>query len=109
MENKMLEAKFHQEMLDTYYVAARKLHYRATRFLNMVNEQGGVKTAKTLLQSDEISYGLTGLYLGGCLDISVEALVLKPEYATLFTAEERAKARANLAAVHYIASWDEGK
>lgn len=109
MEDKTLEVRFHQEMLDTYYEAARALHYRAVRFLNMVNENGGIKTAKTLLQSDEISYGLTELYLGGRLDISVEALVLKPEYATLFSNEERAKARAHLAEVHYKAPWDEGR
>lgn len=109
MDMKALEAKFDSEMLDLYYEAAKVLRYRAIRFLNMVNEHGGVKTAKMLLQSNEVSDGFTKLWENGCLDLSVEARVLKPEYASLFSDEERAKARAHLAAARYIAPWDEGK
>lgn len=109
METKTLEAKFESEMLDLYYEAARVLHYRATRFLNMVNDYGGVQTAKMLLQSNEGSDGFTKLWEGGQLDLSVEARVLKPECAALFSDAERAKARAHLAAVHYKAPGDEGK
>src|SRR2546422_1730479 len=109
MSENILEAKFDQEMCDTYTKAAKEIRYHATAFLHMMNEHGGVQTAKLLLQSNEISDGFTKLWQEGKLDISAEALVLKPEYAPLFSAEERTKARRRLADVRYPAPWDSGK
>ncbi len=67
------EAKFDQEMRDTYTKAAKEIRYHATAFLHMMNEHGGVQTAKLLLQSNEISDGFTKLWQEGKLDISAEA------------------------------------
>lgn len=44
----------------------------------------------------------------GLLDHSLEAMVLKPEHASLFSAEELATARRKLADLEYRAPWDTG-
>lgn len=105
-DNALLKKQFNGEMLALYTKAAKELHYYATRFLQMVNEHGGWETARMLLQSEVFSDGLTRFWEEGRLDLSVEALVLKPEYATLFSFSELDKARKILADLHYTAPWD---
>ena len=99
------EAAFHQEMLDTCREAA-KLGYRPTRFLQMVNQDGGVATAHRLLATGGPADGLTRLWELGRLDISLEAIMLKLEYRSLFSDEERSIARERLTEIRYKASWD---
>lgn len=98
-------AQFHQAMLATYQESV-KVGYRPTRFLQMVNERGGVETARIILGQESTSDGFTTLWEKGRLDLTVEAQVLKPEFADLFTEEDRAKARARLAEVSYTPPWD---
>ncbi len=100
-----VEAAFHQEMVNTYNEAAR-LGYRPTRFLQMVNELGGLRTAHRLLATDGPSEGLGRLWELERLDISLEAIVLKPQYADLFSEDEIKQARQRLADVHYKPPWD---
>ena len=52
------------------------------------SNKGGVEAAKSLLDTDECSQGLTFLYEARRLDISMEALILEPQWSTLFTKEE---------------------
>jgi hypothetical protein len=103
-----LETAFHQEMLDTYEKSVRAINYRPSAFLKLVNELGGVAAARRLLARDEPSDGFTTLRQHHRLELSVEALVLKPKYASLFTEAERARARQRLAEVKYRPSWDSG-
>ncbi len=103
-----LEATFEREMVRTYQEAAR-LGYHATYFLQKVDELGGVGAAHSLLSSDEPASGFTRLWELGRLDLSVEAVALKPEYASLFSVEERARARQRLADLNYKAPWDRGE
>ncbi len=100
-----LEAKFESELYNTYHQAAAK-GYRATYFFQMLGKYDGVGTAQRLLASDEVAEGLMKLWELQQLPISVEAIVLKPEYAALFTDSERARARHRLAALNYKAPWD---
>jgi hypothetical protein len=90
-----LERRFDAAMLDIYHGAAR-LGYRPTRFLEMVQVHGGVETAHRLLATDKVQDGLGELFLLGRLDLTVEHHVLLPEYAPLFTADERHTARQRL-------------
>jgi hypothetical protein len=106
MTNSPLAAQFHQAMLDGYQELAQ-LNYRATYFRQMVQEHGGVEAARRLLRQDNVAAGLTTLWELGRLDLSVEAFVLRPEYAELFTEAERASARQRLAALNYTAPWDQ--
>lgn len=85
-----LEPAFHETMVSIYEMAKAECHYNATRFLQLVNEHGGLHAAKTLLHSDGYSDGLTRLWEEGRLDISMEALVLKDPWRSLFTTEELA-------------------
>lgn len=96
-----LERRFHQAMIDVYINAKRECNYNATYFLRMVNEYGGLQAARRLLASDKITYGFTALWECGRLDLSMEANVLKPEFAPLFTDVEREIARTRLVQYGY--------
>jgi hypothetical protein len=65
-------------------------------FLQMALEYGGVETARRHLWKDDVSDRFTTLWELKRLDLSVEAYVLRPENAPLFTAEERGIERARL-------------
>ena len=90
------ERQFHRAMVAIYETAKRDLGYNATRFLQMISEQGGLATARQLLWSDQPSDGFTTLWSHHRLDLTVEAHVLKPDYATLFTDADREQARRRL-------------
>ena len=81
-----------------YETAKRELGYNATRFLQMISEQGGLVTARQLLWSDQPSDGFTTLWSHHRLDLTVEAHILKPEYQTLFTDADRQQASHRLEA-----------
>ncbi len=91
-----LENKFEQAMRDIYKRAKKECDYLANRFLQMVNERGGLSTAKFLLHEKHISEGFEKLWEKGRLDISVEKVVLNPEWKSLFTEEERGIAKSRL-------------
>lgn len=90
------ETQFHECMLDIYQRAKDECDYKAARFLRMVVERGGVDTAHDLLASSEWSDGLTTLWECGRLDLTVETLVLREDFESLFSEEERAIARRRL-------------
>jgi len=92
---------FHNEMISIYLNAKAICKYNATRFLQMVNEQGGLNAAKSLLHSEGFSDGLFALYECGRLDITMEALVLQVPWSKLFTAEELFIAKKRLGELGY--------
>lgn len=91
-----LELLFDTAMFDIYRRAKAEAGYNATRYLQMLDEHRGLGTARILLHANTVSEGYTALWERGRLDLTVEALVLKPEYASLFTDEERAIAQRRL-------------
>ena len=93
-----LDQQFHQAMLDLYDAACGlKPPYRPTRFLAMVNERGGKNTADHLLATDHPSEGFTELFMRDRrLDLSVEYLVLRNPWRSLFSPEQLAVARDRL-------------
>ena len=91
-----LEDQFHKAMIDVYQNALRDCTHRAAYFLQMVGRQGGVETAKKLLDSNDTEHGSTALWKCGRLDLMFEYLVLQPKYADLFTDEEKEMARNRL-------------
>ena len=90
-----LERQFHQEML-RIYDEATKLRYHPTRFLQMVDQQGGLNAAKQLLAGDTLSSGFVRLFELGRPDLTVESLVLKDPWCRLFTDEELNEAERRL-------------
>ncbi|PYM20425.1 MAG: hypothetical protein DMD81_01740 [Candidatus Rokuibacteriota bacterium] len=92
-----LEERFESEMVEIVYRrAGRETGYWASYFLRAVRRHGGVAAARRLLGGATPSKGLVKLRDKNRLDLAMEALVLKPEYATLFTDEERAIAARRL-------------
>jgi hypothetical protein len=83
-------------MVEIYVRAKRELNYNASRFLQMLDDQRGLSAAKMLLAAAKPSDGFTKLWESGRLDLSVEAYVLREEFAPLFTEEERLIAKSRL-------------
>ncbi|GHO73951.1 hypothetical protein KSD_17220 [Ktedonobacter sp. SOSP1-85] len=101
----ILRQEFHEAMINLYRETMKAIGYRATQFYHMVNEEGGVETAHRLL-AKEPTDGFTKLWEKKRLDLSVEALVLKPQFASLFDENEREMARRRLKDFRYKAPWD---
>jgi hypothetical protein len=91
-----LPEHFTEGMINAYYLLGEETGYRPQSFLNSVNRHGGVEAARRLLRSSEPQEELDMLLKMHRLDISVEAFVLKPEYASLFSDDEREIARSRL-------------
>jgi hypothetical protein len=92
-----LEARFENEMIETVYrTSGRETGYWAAYFLRAVKRHGGVTAARRLLATKRLSKGLITLHEKGRLDLAMETLVLKPEYVSLFTDEERVTAARRL-------------
>lgn len=77
------------EMIAIYQKAKMECGYNANRFLQMVTSQDGLTIAKGFIQKNNPTDGFTALWELGRLDLTVEALILKPKYKELFTDEER--------------------
>jgi hypothetical protein len=90
-----LEKAFHARLIGAYN-SAKAIGYNATRFLGMVSEHGGLEAARILLHSSGVSDGYTAMWERGRLDLTVEAIVLEAEWATLFSDTERRTAIARL-------------
>ncbi len=96
-----LEEEFHAAMMTTYEEGVKRGYYPAY-FLQMLHEYGGVATAKRLLATREIQSGLMKLYELGLLDSSMEAYVIKDQFQSLFTEEERKEAHRRLKELGYF-------
>ena len=90
-------------MIDIYVTAKKECGYNASRFLQILGTKGGVAAAKQLINKPGGTDGFTTLWEHGRLDLSVEAHVLKLEYAELFTDEERRICRERLEQFGYMA------
>ena len=91
-----LEKRFEQDMISIYTTAKKECGYNANRFLQMIGAKGGLATAKQLIGKPGGTDGFTTLWEHERLDLSVEAYVLKPEYAELFTEDEKNMCRDRL-------------
>jgi 5-methylcytosine-specific restriction enzyme A len=90
-----LRKEFHKDMIAIYQNAKKECGYNATRFLQMVAAQDSVTVAKSFIHTKPTE-GFTTLWELGRLDLTVEALMLQPKYASLFTDEEREVVRERL-------------
>lgn len=89
-------ADFGRAMLTIYERTKQEADYTASFFLSMLAELGPLGTARKILNSPAVSDGFANLWERGRLDLTVEALVLQPEYSPLFTQEELSRARNRL-------------
>jgi len=92
-----LDAQFEHDMIETVYrTSGRQTGYWAAYFLRAVKRHGGVPAAKRMLATKGLSKGLITLHEKGRLDLAMETLVLRPEYVSLFTDDERVTAERRL-------------
>ena len=101
MSTNELETAFHERMRQIYDQAEDECGYKATRFLQMVNVDGGLAAARKLLSAGGYSEGLTRLWEEKRLDISMEATILQEPWQQLFTEQELAIARKKLEELGY--------
>jgi hypothetical protein len=85
-----------QALMTAYTRAKTECKYNATRFLQMLSEHGGLETARILLHAPGVSEGYSKLFEKGRLDLTLEYVVLQPEWQDLFTSDELAIARKRL-------------
>lgn len=96
-----LEREFDMAMMNIYHRAKSEAGYNATRFLQMLQEHRGLKTARILLHAHHVSDGYTALWERGRLDLTVEALILQRKWYPLFLDQERGIARKRLEDYEY--------
>ena len=96
LDPKAAEAQFDGAMIEIYRQTGAQFGYWPHYYLRMVRELGGVAAAKKLLADSNVSAGFLRLVRERRLDLSVEYLVLRVRYASLFTERERAVARQRL-------------
>jgi hypothetical protein len=93
--------EFERAMRDIATRSKTEAHYNPTLFISMISEHGGLGTAKRLLASAEVSSGFTALWERGHLDLTVEALVTDPRFASLFSETEVETANERLDQLGY--------
>lgn len=92
-----VEGAFDQAMLDIYSEAGRATRYWAGYFLRSVRKDGGLEAARKLLWKTGTSTGFERLKEESRLDLSMEALMLRPEFRELFSEAELGRASDRLA------------
>ncbi|BBZ79498.1 hypothetical protein MANY_48350 [Mycolicibacterium anyangense] len=95
-ETSELEASFAHRMKDVYLRGRSEAGSNAPFFLNMLSQYGPLETAHKLLASPAISDGFADLWERGRLDLTVEAVVVEPQFSGLFTEDEIEIARRRL-------------
>ena len=104
VEDKLI-TEFEQAMFDIYHRALKEAKYKASRFLDMLHENGGLLTAKMLINSPKVSDGYTALWERQRLDLTVEAVIVENQkWHTLFTEEELNNCKKRLHSYGYIKS-----
>ena len=96
MELSELANKFHAALEQTNELAKKHCNHNPKRIVIMMAQYGAVETAKRLMAGNPSTSGY--LVAAGCgrLDITIEATMLKPEFAPLFTEAELNEVRRRL-------------
>lgn len=99
--------QFHEAMLDIYHRTFAETGYRASDLFGMLASREGLLVAKSLL-AGQPSSGFWELCRQDRLDLTVESLILKPEWRGLFADGEIATAERRLRAVRTPPTGAEG-
>ncbi|MCC7364741.1 MAG: hypothetical protein IT303_10250 [Dehalococcoidia bacterium] len=97
MDQVQLEQEFTAAVMETI-AECRRLKYNSVYFVQMVSESGVLPACRRLLAApiDQPSDGFTKLWELGRLDLTVEALACREQFAGLFSDGERSHARERL-------------
>jgi hypothetical protein len=99
----LLEQQWDAAMEGSYQRAGDEVGYWAGRFRQMLTRRGGLGTARQILRTKVASDGYTRLRQAGRLDLTVEAYMVRPEFAPLFTEAEVEQARIRIAFYERVA------
>ncbi|MBM7278987.1 DUF262 domain-containing protein [Gordonia rubripertincta] len=88
--------RFAERMTEVYSRALAEVGYNATQYRAMLAQLGPHETARRLLAAPAVSDGFAVLWEHGRMDLTVEAVVVEPEFAKLFSEGELAVARRRL-------------
>ncbi|SEP88043.1 hypothetical protein SAMN04488583_1340 [Mycobacterium sp. 88mf] len=97
-----IAAEFAQRMKAVYDRGRSEAGYPASYFLSMLAQYGPQDTAHRLLASPAISDGFAELWERRRLDLTVEAIVIEPQFAELFSEGEIEVARRRLEQFGYV-------
>jgi hypothetical protein len=90
-------------MLSIYQRALSEAHYKATRFLTMLSDHGGLETARSLIHSLTVSESYAALWERNRLNLTVEAVIYdNPKWHRLCTEEELALCKRRLTDYRYF-------
>ena len=87
-----LVAELEAELLTACKRSERVLKRYALHTREMIGEMGAVRAAKQIVQMPRINDGFVDLLLQGKAKLTVEYIVAKKKYATLFDADVKATA-----------------
>lgn len=91
-----IETEFAERMKAVYERGRSEAGYNASYFVSMLAQYGPQETAHKLLASPAISDGFAELWERKRLDLTVEAIVVEPQFSELFSENEIELARKRL-------------
>jgi 5-methylcytosine-specific restriction protein A len=101
-----LAERLQAEMLATYRRAGEEAGYWGYYFLRSVRRNGALATARRMLKPTrraQVTKGLQALIDARRSDLSLEAVVLRPTFAPLFTSQELREAQRRLSSLPHTA------
>ncbi|MEG0295903.1 MAG: hypothetical protein RR620_04225 [Clostridium sp.] len=84
----ILEKKLQQEVIKNCEIAEKEYECKMTKFLETIDRFGIVRTAQEIFRKGRTSHGFNKLAEVKHLELTMEATIVKPQYAELFTDEE---------------------
>jgi hypothetical protein len=90
-----LEKELEEEFRNSIKIA-QKNGFTPITIIRMIDEHGGLETAKRQLVSDSYHSGLADMLIAGLKDYTIEAIVLKNKFRPLFSDAELDIARKRL-------------
>lgn len=83
-----LEKKLQEEVIKNCEIAEKEYGCKMTRLLETINRFGIVRTAQEILRKGRTSDCFNKLVEKGAIGLTMEATIVKSQYAELFTDEE---------------------
>jgi hypothetical protein len=90
-----------REMMESVGICKNRYGYNPTRFLQMLEQNGPIDTAISLVMAPKIHEGLSKLWEFKRLDLSIEAIICKEPYRQLFSDDVLARAKSRLQKLGY--------
>ncbi len=83
-----IEKEFQQEMIANYQAIQKQTGCKTVRMLQTIEKFGAVKTAKEIIRKNRLSDDFENIQAKGCIGLTMEAMIVKSKYGTLFTDDE---------------------